>query len=419
MATLLPRFDNSPQIEGMRMQANLLQSLGKQVRETVQTIQTQRQLQTFAQGIKNVDPASPDFNRQVVGLMASTPMAMSTPIAKAAISQLGAEHALWRREQAQEDAFGRQLGLLAVKNYERNKPYGSGPTTRQEYENIATGQNPEPSLPGETPAQPTLNEDPYGDKQFLNEGTPSIPPAGGAPPIPPGPANLFGDAGMPSTAPIDNVGAKLKAFQEGLVRQKVPQHLAEGMLRDYTRSLTPRSGSAGISKRPLADGTGEILIDNQGNTTVVKYPEGARTGTAVNVEADNRRADAARRMQEANMFQSRAETIRKQMENTGIGEPGPFFEDDKWYRNTTKGKEEVNKTVAKQWLDLNDEYSKAQKAARAAEEAYSSIMGGASAAATAVAPATDVVVVIDPNGRRGKIPRSKLEAALAAGYKQE
>lgn len=98
--SLLPDFNNNLQIEGMRMQSQLLQQLGKQVRDDVQTIQTNRQLSGLAQAAQQIDVKSPDFSKSVVGLISQYPMAAQTPIGAAAINQLGSAHKLWAQEQA-------------------------------------------------------------------------------------------------------------------------------------------------------------------------------------------------------------------------------------------------------------------------------------------------------------------------------
>lgn len=85
---------------GMKIQSDLLQNLGRQLRQDVQTIQTQRQLSGLAQNIQQVDPNSPDFSQKMVGLMSQYPMAAKSPIGQAAINTLGAQHKAYLQEQA-------------------------------------------------------------------------------------------------------------------------------------------------------------------------------------------------------------------------------------------------------------------------------------------------------------------------------
>lgn len=113
MPSLLPDFNNNLQVEGMRMQSQLLQNLGAQVRQDVQTIQTNRQLSGLAQAAQNVNTNSPDAPKQLVGLISQFPMAAQTPVGAAAINQLGAAHKLWAQEQARtQNPYSIQGGYL-------------------------------------------------------------------------------------------------------------------------------------------------------------------------------------------------------------------------------------------------------------------------------------------------------------------
>lgn len=90
------------------MQSQLLQQLGQQVRQDVQTIQTNRQLQGLAQAAQNVNVESTDFPKQAIGLLSQYPMAAQTPVGAAAISQLGMAHREWAAEQAKISAYNRE-----------------------------------------------------------------------------------------------------------------------------------------------------------------------------------------------------------------------------------------------------------------------------------------------------------------------
>ena len=131
--SLLPDFNNNLQIEGMRQQSQLLQQLGRQVREDVQTIQTSRQLSGLAQATQNVNTNSPEFPRQVVGLISQYPMAAQTPIGAAAINQLGAAHKAWAQEQAAiRNPYTPIAGTNAILNRQTGQvqqlPEGSRPS---------------------------------------------------------------------------------------------------------------------------------------------------------------------------------------------------------------------------------------------------------------------------------------------------
>lgn len=96
---LVPQYDPTLDRQNMAIQASLLQQLGNQLRRDVQTVQTNRQLKGFTEGLQNVNPDSEQFGQQIVGLMGQYPMALQTPLAQSAVSQLGAQHRYWQQEQ--------------------------------------------------------------------------------------------------------------------------------------------------------------------------------------------------------------------------------------------------------------------------------------------------------------------------------
>jgi hypothetical protein len=96
---LVPQYDPTLDRQNMAIQASLLQNLGAQIRKDVQTVQTNRQLKGFTEGLQNVNPDSDQFGQQIVGLMGQYPMALQTPLAQSAVSQLGAQHRYWQQEQ--------------------------------------------------------------------------------------------------------------------------------------------------------------------------------------------------------------------------------------------------------------------------------------------------------------------------------
>lgn len=99
MALGVNPIDNSLNRQAMAFQSDLLQQLGAQVRNDIRVVQTNRQLQGFAQEVQNVSPTSPEFPREVVGLMSRYPLATMSPIGQAAINQLGAERKFYQQEQ--------------------------------------------------------------------------------------------------------------------------------------------------------------------------------------------------------------------------------------------------------------------------------------------------------------------------------
>lgn len=99
MALGVPTFDPTLSRQAMSMQSDLLQGLGNQIKQDIATVVTNRQLKGLAQGLQSVDTTSPQFGRQIVGLMSEYPMAVQSPIGQAAITQLGAEFRLNRQEQ--------------------------------------------------------------------------------------------------------------------------------------------------------------------------------------------------------------------------------------------------------------------------------------------------------------------------------
>lgn len=69
-----------------------LQQLGLQLRNDLQTIQTNRQLQSFGQQLQDIRPDSNDFAPQIVQAIAQNPLAAHSPAGIAIINQLGDAH---------------------------------------------------------------------------------------------------------------------------------------------------------------------------------------------------------------------------------------------------------------------------------------------------------------------------------------
>jgi hypothetical protein len=103
-----------------------IQALGAQLRGDLQTIQTNKQLQSFAGQLQGINPQSLDFAPQMVNAISSNPLAAQSQAGRSAIGMLGNAHEAYLREQAdirnfnqQIDLFGRQQGALDKRD-ERN-----------------------------------------------------------------------------------------------------------------------------------------------------------------------------------------------------------------------------------------------------------------------------------------------------------
>lgn len=248
MALGIPEYNPTLDREAMSFQRDLLGQLGANIQKNITTVIVKNQLQGFAQGLQNVDPASPSFGRDLTGLLTQYPLAAQTPIAAAAINQLGAEYKFNQQQKMVETAFGQRLGLLAAQDYTNKQNYGSKPVTRSALEEVALGRAPiETELPTEGPV------------------VGSIPPSGGAPQIPPGSPNLFNDPSMevPGLEQLGSVNAKLKEM--GL-----PKDVAVSALRNA-------AGQVGEKPRPQA------RITNQDGTIWTQFSDGSLT-PAVNPE---------------------------------------------------------------------------------------------------------------------------------------
>lgn len=359
--------------QAVASQAGMLQNLGNQIRQDVTTLMARRQMQGLAEGLQSVDTTSPQFGRQVAGLFAQYPLAAQSPLGQAAISQLGAEFKLNQQIAAEDRRFGNQLGGYAAKDFIENRPYGS-PVTAQGLYSVATGGGVQPEPGGANVYQPTGTLQPVQPAQ-------------------PGEQPLFDvtdtvsvdiPAAQPQAAPVppvSSVGAQIQAYDQQLRQQRVPQHLAEGMLRSYAQSLTAQQRPG--SRRIESTDQGLMQIGPDGVARPVTTADGsalrrASGGNIENTTADNRRADASMRLREAGDLDSRANRVMKQMDQTGIGAPGPFQKNGKWYSHTDKGEKEVTATMAQRWLDLNHEYTQLRQEAQRANEAYRALATPAS-----------------------------------------
>lgn len=166
--------------EAMRDQSQLLQQLGAQVRQDVQTVQTNMQLRGFSQALQSgaVNPDSPDFGKQAIGLMSAYPMAAKSPLGMAAINQLGAQHKFWQQERLQlRNPYAPVPGADALYNKQTGEvaPLPSG-VTRQRPFNIpnTTGAV---MLPGgeiqtreELGLPPLPVRDPIAEEQLRQQG---------------------------------------------------------------------------------------------------------------------------------------------------------------------------------------------------------------------------------------------------------
>lgn len=106
MASILgiPEYDDSLAQESRRFNSSLIQQLGKQIQSDITTVQVNGQMRGLAQGLQQVNPDSPDFGKQTIGLMSQYPLAAQTPLGQAAINQLGAQHKFWQQEQLQNES---------------------------------------------------------------------------------------------------------------------------------------------------------------------------------------------------------------------------------------------------------------------------------------------------------------------------
>lgn len=160
MSLGIPTYNPTLDREAMSFQRDLLGQLGQQIQRDVTTVITKNQLAGLAQGLQNVDPASPSFGRDLTSVLTQYPLAAQTPIAAAAINQLGAEYKFNQQQKQIETAFGRQIGLMAGRDYIENRPYGAPPVSRSALESVVTGEGvpvPQPSIPsaGTEPELPT------------------------------------------------------------------------------------------------------------------------------------------------------------------------------------------------------------------------------------------------------------------------
>lgn len=275
--------------QGMRIQSQLLQNLGAQLRSDVQTLQTNRQLSGLAQNIQSIDPNSPDFAPKLVGLMSQYPMAAQSPIGQAAINTLGAQHRAYQAELAAQRSFDRsfdrQIGLLAVDDWRKKRTYGSGPATAEDIRRVANGEPPLPDSGG--PSIPPSGA-PEAAGFDVNQAVPNA-PSDVAPILAatgnPAAATMAGmsqgvpaQAQRPSISPIESLRPKIEAFRQGLIKDGVPEELGDQMLKDYAKNLmsTTTGRAATPFKQQLRDGTGLIVTDpSTGQANVIKYPQGA------------------------------------------------------------------------------------------------------------------------------------------------
>jgi hypothetical protein len=388
MATpLIPALDTSLTRQAMAFQADLFQNLGNQIRKDITTVVTNRQMQGLAEGLQSVDTTSPQFGRQVAGLFAQYPLAAQSPLGQAAISQLGAEFKLNQQIAAEDRRFRNQLGGYAAKDYIENRPYGT-PVTAEGLYSVATGSSAPASTGGvSTPSGTPFAEPPLpvadplfdatGEAEFIGPRQPNIP------------------AAQPQTAapvaPINNVGAQIQAYDQQLRQQRVPQHLAEGMLRSYAQSLTTANRPA--SQRIESTNQGLMRIGPDGVATPVTTADGkplARmSGNPENMTADNTRSDASMRLREVGQAQDRMNSALKRLNGLEIGGQGPWQEDGKWFKLAPppKGREEIPAEIAKKWLDINHEYAEAQSQYQTASQEYQALVGRTGATASPASPA--------------------------------
>src|SRR5690606_3129834 len=128
--------------------------------------------------------------------------------------------------------------------------------------------------------------------------------------------------------------------------------------RSYAQSLTMQQRPGAQRIESTNEGLMRIGPDGVARPVVTESGTPLSRATGGNVEnmnADNIRSEARMRLTEVSNLNTRASQILKQMEQTGIGAPGPFQQNGKWYRHTDKGVAEVTPTMAQRWLDLNHE----------------------------------------------------------------
>ena len=89
------------QRESRRNTANILEQLGKQVREDIQRIQTTRDLRAFGEELSQINPQSREFPLQALGAAMRHPLAFEDKRGQAAINLLGGAHRNWQMQQRQ------------------------------------------------------------------------------------------------------------------------------------------------------------------------------------------------------------------------------------------------------------------------------------------------------------------------------
>lgn len=98
---------------------------GEQIRKDIIGYNTDKQVAGLLSEAQTIQPDSPDFQNQLVGVLAKYPMAANDPRARLGLNLLGNAWEQKNREKELTDTFGRAVTLQGLKN-RQNPLYGGG-----------------------------------------------------------------------------------------------------------------------------------------------------------------------------------------------------------------------------------------------------------------------------------------------------
>lgn len=111
-------FDPSADINYGRTTSIALQQLGNQLREDMTAIQTNKQVKSLGETLKNLNPQSGRFPTDLMSAAVAHPLGVQHPVGQMAITTLGAAHKAWAAENLVDKRLSAQ----------ENRPsYGAGP----------------------------------------------------------------------------------------------------------------------------------------------------------------------------------------------------------------------------------------------------------------------------------------------------
>lgn len=402
MASLVPALDTSLNRQAMAYQADLLQNLGAQVRKDVTTVMTNRQMQGLAQGLQSVDTTSPQFGRQITGLLAQYPLAAQSPLGQAAINQLGAEFKLNQQLAAENRRFDNQLGLLAANDWVRNRaPYGRDVTVddlrrvassrgRLPIDNVGSRVNQPPVMGGQQNPLFDVNDVPM----------PQEAPAE----IIPGIANPNASIVQPpAPAAGSEFVQKLDAFMNDQLSRGVPRKEADRRLRIYESQLKSEMAAQNRAPRIIQTDRGVAAVDPATmEASPLQWKSGGNVQARTTAQNPSRVLASEVRASEK-LIKDYEEELKALKMGTGV-ERTPSGGYRAWRRTpnapTTGEWVEVPAKEGERWLMVNDQLAKLreqvkQQRSKLAEMALSEVEEVAAepnvtipaAAATPTAPA--------------------------------